>query len=404
MANDLSLDRGAIGLLASVFFYSYAVFQMPWGIASDRFGNRSIVALGIALTALTMVGFATGHTQGSLIFWRIASGVAAAAVYVPLTGAIARWFPERERSFSQGTLGGVGGTLGEAAAYFLLPVLAVYFASGWRQGTNIIAGAIGVIAISVRRVSQVRTLRPASDDQKAVRLDAASGSAAVVLCVPLLRYSSWEFAARRPGSRCTSADVNIARYGMSLNQAVVYGGFFALVAYSVLGRAVGCPLAGKLTDILARRGISRTVVLMGWLALAIALLLFLSTGVTAFWPLAVVTVLLGMSVNLFALVPAAISETYGSQRTASVVVIREHARPVCRRDRAGRQRLRRHLAEHAARQCADGVPGHLAFGARGNGDHGDAGNSGVHRAQGRLGTADQRCTLPGATPVEVQRQ
>ena len=95
VANDLSLDRGAIGLLASVFFYSYAVFQMPWGIASDRFGNRSIVTLGIALTALTMVGFATGQTQGSLIFWRIASGVAAAAVYVPLTGAIARWFPER---------------------------------------------------------------------------------------------------------------------------------------------------------------------------------------------------------------------------------------------------------------------------------------------------------------------
>jgi len=114
------------------------------------------------------------------------------------------------------------------------------------------------------------------------------------------------------------ADVNAAKYGMPLNQAVVAGGFFALVAYSLLGRAVGCPLAGKLTDILARRGISRTVVLMGWLALAISLLLFLSTGVTAFWPLAVVTVLLGMSVNLFALVPAAISETYGAQRTASV--------------------------------------------------------------------------------------
>ena len=86
-----------------------------------------------------------------------------------------------------------------------------------------------------------------------------------------------------------------------------------------MGRAVGCPLAGKLTDILARRGLSRTAMLMGWLALAIALLAFLSTGVTAFWPLAAVTVLLGMSVNLFSLVAAAISETYGSQRTASVV-------------------------------------------------------------------------------------
>jgi NNP family nitrate/nitrite transporter-like MFS transporter len=317
VANDLNLDRGAIGLLASMFFYSYAVFQMPWGIASDRFGNRLVVALGIALTALTMVGFATGHSEGSLIFWRIASGVAAAAVYVPLTGAIARWFPERERSFSQGTLGGVGGTLGEAAAYFLLPVLAVYFASGWRQGTNIIAGAIGVIAILC-----VVFLKSAPAGQQATTRKPFDWT---LLRDPQLWCYAFLYSGFVVGIRGTQtwiavyvADVNIAEYGMSLNQAVVYGGFFALVAYSVLGRAVGCPLAGKLTDILARRGISRTVVLMGWLALAITLLLFLSTGVTAFWPLAVVTVLLGMSVNLFALVPAAISETYGSQRTASV--------------------------------------------------------------------------------------
>ena len=35
-----SLDRGTLGLMGSAFFYSYALFQMPWGIASDRFGSR----------------------------------------------------------------------------------------------------------------------------------------------------------------------------------------------------------------------------------------------------------------------------------------------------------------------------------------------------------------------------
>src|SRR5688572_12156516 len=244
VANDLGLDRGAIGLLASVFFYSYALFQMPWGIASDRFGNRAVVTLGIALTALTMVGFASGQTEGSLIFWRVASGVAAAAVYVPLTGAIARWFPERERSFSQGTLGGVGGTLGEAAAYFLLPVLAIYFASGWRQGTNMIAGAIGAIAILC-----VVFLKSAPSGQLATTrkpFDWALLRDPQLWCYALL-YSGFVVGIRGTQTWIAVyvADVNIAEYGMPLNQAVVYGGFFALVAYSVLGRAVGCPLAGK---------------------------------------------------------------------------------------------------------------------------------------------------------------
>src|SRR5262245_12631006 len=74
IAADLTLDKGALGLLASAFFYAYAVFQMPWGIASDKFGSRSVIGIGTLLTAATMAGFATGHTQASLFFWRAAAG------------------------------------------------------------------------------------------------------------------------------------------------------------------------------------------------------------------------------------------------------------------------------------------------------------------------------------------
>ena len=52
VAADLQLDKGALGLLASVFFYSYAFFQMPWGVASDRFGSRWVIGLGILPTGL----------------------------------------------------------------------------------------------------------------------------------------------------------------------------------------------------------------------------------------------------------------------------------------------------------------------------------------------------------------
>ena len=75
------------------------------------------------------------------------SGIAAAAVYVPLTGGIARWFPSSERGLSTGTLGGVGGAFGEGAAYALLPILSIYFASGWRQGMHMIAAAIAVMGV-----------------------------------------------------------------------------------------------------------------------------------------------------------------------------------------------------------------------------------------------------------------
>ena len=317
IAADLGLDRGALGLLGSAFFYSYALFQMPSGVASDRFGSRTVIGLGILLTAATMAGFAMGETTGSLVFWRITSGVAAAAVYVPLTGGIARWFAAEERGLSQGTAGGVGGALGEGAAYALLPILSVYFASGWRQGMHMIAGAItliGLLCLAMFRSAppgEVATTRKPFEWRMLRDLQ--------LWCYAFL-WSGFVI-----GIRITqiwiavyAADVYISGRGMPLSQAVVAGGLLALTAYSLVGRAAGCPLAGRFSDLCVRRGISRTAVLIGWLVLGMVLLQGLSLGVTALWALAVIAALLGTSVNLFSLVPAAISDTFGPQRTASL--------------------------------------------------------------------------------------
>lgn len=317
IAGDLGLDRGTLGVMGSAFFYAYAVAQMPWGIASDRLGSRAVIGTGIFLTAATMSGFAMGESTGSLIFWRILSGIAAAAVYMPLTGGIARWFPDKERGLSQGTLGGVGGALGEGAAYALLPILSVYFASGWRQGMHMLAAAIavlGVFALVLFRSApsdQVATTRKPFDWRLLRDLE--------MWCYAFL-WSGFVIGIRiaQIWIAVYAADLYISNQGLPLNQAVIRGGLLALLAFSLLGRAAGCPLAGKMSDVLARRGVSRTAVIIGWLVLATVLFHVLSLGVTAIGSLAVIAVLLGMSVNLFSLIPAAISDRFGSQRTASL--------------------------------------------------------------------------------------
>ena len=55
------------------------------------------------------------------------------------------------------------------------------------------------------------------------------------------------------------------------------------------------------------------------LVLTIVLFQLLSTLVTAVWLLVVVAVLLGTAVNCFPLIAAAVSDTYGPQKTASVM-------------------------------------------------------------------------------------
>src|SRR2546425_13285387 len=98
---DFGLDKGAIGLLGSVFLYSYALSQLPWGVASDRWGSRKAVGIGVFLTGATLWGFASSTTFNQLLFWRAANGIAAAAVYVVMAGARPRGVSPKKKGFWQ---------------------------------------------------------------------------------------------------------------------------------------------------------------------------------------------------------------------------------------------------------------------------------------------------------------
>ena len=317
IAADFNLDRAALGLLGSVFFYAYALFQVPWGIASDRFGNRGVTGLGLFLIALTMGGFATSQSAGALLFWRCAAGVASAAVYVAIAGALARWFPPGERGLSQSTFAGVGGAAGESAAFFLLPVLAIYFASGWRSATNWMAFAIAAIAVvcllflrSAPPAQQATTKKPFPI---ALLADLRLWCYAVVYCgfiIGVRNAQAW--------TAIYVADVYTMAHGMQLNAAVVAAGLLVMVAYSLLGRGLGVPAAGWLSDILLKRGISRMTLVFMWLVVIIVSFQLLSMQITTMWAVAVIAVVLGTAVNSFALVTVLVNETYGPDKTASI--------------------------------------------------------------------------------------
>lgn len=317
IAADFALDRAAFGLMGSVFFYAYALSQLPWGISADKFGGRGVAALGILLTAAAMAGFATSRSETELLLWRALAGVAGAAAYVAIAGAVARWFPVSERGLSQGMLGGVGGALGESAAFFLLPVLSVYFAAGWRQATFAMALAIGVIGVLC--VSFLRSAPPRTQATIAKPLTWDMLTQPVLWCYAAL------FCAQVIGIRTSQAwiaiyytDVYITAYGYSVGTAAVAGGFLAMTTYSLLGRGLCVPLAGMVSDTLRTRGVPLLVQVIGWLGVAILSFQVLSLRITTVWLLGVVAVALGTAVNSFPLITASITETYGPQKTASV--------------------------------------------------------------------------------------
>jgi MFS family permease len=73
LAVELDMSPAEIGLLSSVFFFSFAVVQIPLGMALDRFGPRRCLMAGAAVTVLGAIVFALAPTPAILILGRAPS-------------------------------------------------------------------------------------------------------------------------------------------------------------------------------------------------------------------------------------------------------------------------------------------------------------------------------------------
>jgi sugar phosphate permease len=310
---DLGLDKGNLGVMGAVFFYSYALAQMPWGVISDRWGGRKAIGTGIFICALTLYGFSASTTYSQLKFWRLTNGVAAAAIYVSMVGILARWFSQKERGLSQSIFAGVGGAAGEAIANVALPFITIYVASDWRASTQVMATLIAAIGLAC-----ILFLKSAPPGETATVRNPFDW-------VMLKDLQLWSFTVIFTGSVIAlrivpiwlpiyAADIYISK-GMGLNDAVLAGGLLSTLYLA--GRVIGVPAGGLLSDRLINRGISRKSIAIASLVLTVILLqVFLMAG-TSTLILGTTAFFLGATINMYPLITSAASERFGPQKTAS---------------------------------------------------------------------------------------
>jgi len=314
IASDLHLNKTDLGLMGSVFFYAYALTQMPWGVASDKFGSRKAVTAGVLATAVTLWGFSTSQSAAALSLWRVLNGIAAAGVYVAMCGAISRWFTPKERAFSNGLFAAVGGSAGEGISTVILPaLLAMSFT--WRSATAtlaaIVAGVGLLCAVFIKSAPPgVQAAERKPFDWKILRDWNLWGFTAI--------YSGFIVAIRVivPWLPVYATDIYLSR-GMNPKQAALTGGL--LNTFYLLGRLIGVPLAGFVSDRLISRGISRKAIAVTFLLATIVFLKMMPMGIGSTSILGVLAFMLGVSINMYPLITTVMSETFGPQKTSSAM-------------------------------------------------------------------------------------
>jgi sugar phosphate permease len=146
LAEELMIAFGTtgaqLGTLHAVFFWIYAVMQIPTGILADRVGPRLTATAGAAVMSVGTIWFALADGYTAAILARAVVGLGGSVVFVCLLRFCANWYRADEFATMSGAtfaVAGVGGVLSTT------PLALAVDAVGWRSAV----GWLGVVGLGV---------------------------------------------------------------------------------------------------------------------------------------------------------------------------------------------------------------------------------------------------------------
>ncbi len=141
ISQEFGFDKVTMGFIFSAFVWAYALFQVPGGWLSDRFGARGVLAGVVTYWSIMTAATAAAFSGGSFMIVRFLFGVGEAGAFPGATRAMQLWYPRPERGLVQGVTHSAS-RLGAAIAPPIVVLLMTEF--GWRS-VFYICGTVGLL-------------------------------------------------------------------------------------------------------------------------------------------------------------------------------------------------------------------------------------------------------------------
>ena len=264
LAQEFGLSAGGLGLLSSMYFFSFALCQLPVGIAMDRFGPRRVNATLLLVAAAGGAWFASADSAGAAIAARALIGVGVSVALMASLTAFVLWYPADRLS----TMNAVAFSVGMIGAMTVtVPLELLLRVWPWRQAFLLIVAASILVSLVLwfwvperkaqpRRESihqQVADLKSLLRDPGFLRLAVCLGASQfAAVSLQTLWVATW----LRDVAGYTPAQVAQGLLAVNASMIVGYLGF------------------GRIADVLQRRGRSPLALMAGGVA-ASSICLFL---------------------------------------------------------------------------------------------------------------------------------
>ena len=184
---DLNMTQVQFSWFESLFFWSYALCQIPAGWLSDRLGPRRVLTIYIVGWSIVTGLMGVVSTVWGMLLLRFLCGIAQAGAYPVCSGLIRVWFPVKQRGFVSSIVA-LGGRFGAVLAPVLTAALLSRLGMGWQSvlvsyGLTGIAVAIACYAVCRDKPEHPLPL-PAIPAQPSMEVATTSNDSAVLAPFP----------------------------------------------------------------------------------------------------------------------------------------------------------------------------------------------------------------------------
>ena len=157
---EFGLSASGLGLLSSMYFFSFALCQLPVGVAMDRFGPRRVNAALLLVAAAGGAWFAQAESAAAAIAARALIGIGVSACLMASFTAFVLWYPP-ERISTMNAIAFSAGAVGAMTATVPLELLLRVWP--WRDAFMLIVAATVAVSLVLWLWVPERTARRPSE-------------------------------------------------------------------------------------------------------------------------------------------------------------------------------------------------------------------------------------------------
>ncbi|MDM8214014.1 MFS transporter [Enterococcus hirae] len=166
IGKNFGLSNTQLGLANSIFFLTYAIFQVPFGVIGDKIGRKVVITTGFLIMGVMTYFSGLATTFAMFLIIRALAGLGQGAYYGPQYALSTEAIPEDKLTLGTAIINS-GMAFGTSGGYLLSSTMVLQNGAHWSKPFFVMAIPTIILAILFFTLLKEKIVRPGDKPQAA---------------------------------------------------------------------------------------------------------------------------------------------------------------------------------------------------------------------------------------------